>query len=170
MSKTTKQIMHENTEREKAIAPENMEIYTNMIAYIRGANLTERNVETIRADITEMLLDAQLRDDNIQKVFGANYKEICDDIIDAMPKKTAKDQLVEIVDILLRSVWRLGLILLATNVISDLTRNGTLTAFTVTSGQFISMIIIILVAYGIVLYVTKQHLIMLLLKKEIQWK
>ena len=54
MSKTTKELMAENTKREKQLAPENQTIYTNMIAYIRGANLSDQTVEQVRSEITEI--------------------------------------------------------------------------------------------------------------------
>lgn len=158
MSETTKQLMIENTKREKGIAPENKEVYTNMIAYIRGSNLTDKNIEEIREDITEMLLDAQYRGDNIEQVFGENYKKICDEIIDALPKKTAKDHFLEIVDIILRCTWILGAIAFVMSIITDLASQQGLGRFNITNGQAISMVLIILLSYGFVTYISKTSL------------
>lgn len=158
MSKTVKQLRRENNIREQDIAPENKEIYMNMIVYISGSKLTDRTIQEIRADITEMMLDAQHRGDNIQQVFGENYKEICDDIIEAMPKKTVKDHLLEIVDITLRCIWILGTIAFFMSITTDLASQQGLDNFNVTSGQTISMLLIILFSYGFVTYVSKTAL------------
>ena len=158
MDKSLKQVMSENTAREKAIASENQDIYTNMIAYIRGANLSDRDVESIRMDLTDMLIEAQDRGDNIQQVFGNNYKEICDEIIDAMPKKTMKDHMLDAVDIFLSSAWILGIIAMINHLARDFGTHKQLTHFTLTNGRLISMLAIIFLAYGVVMYVTKTAL------------
>lgn len=155
MSKTTKELMAENTKREKQLAPENHKIYMNMIAYIRGANLSDQSVEQVRSEIIEMLLDAQLRGENIEQVFGKNSQEICDEIIEALPQKTRKEQIIEYIDIFLRSFWRLGLIVVITSFIGEVGAEEGITNFKLTSGHLISMAVIILAAYGLVTYVSK---------------
>lgn len=155
MSKTTKELMAENTKREKQLAPENQTIYTNMIVYIRGANLSDQTVEQVRSEITEMLLDAQLRGENIEQVFGENYKEICDEIIEALPEKTRKEKIIDYIDIFFRSFWRLALIVVVTSFIGDIGAGENITGFQLTSGHLISMAIIILTAYGLVAYISK---------------
>ena len=87
MNKFAKELLRKNNTREKEIVDENEEIYTNMIVYLRSSDLTDYNQEVVRGDIIELILDAQQRGDNIQKVMGNSYKEICDEIIEVMPKK-----------------------------------------------------------------------------------
>ena len=45
MKKETKELLKKNNENEKNILEENDEIYTNMIVYLRGANISEYNQE-----------------------------------------------------------------------------------------------------------------------------
>ena len=90
MNKLAKELLKRNNSREKAISDDSKEIYTNMVVYLRGSDLTEYNQEVVREDIIELIIDGQQRGDDIQKVMGGGYKEICDEIIEAMPKKTKK--------------------------------------------------------------------------------
>lgn len=87
-----KELIKKNNEREKVMLNENVQIYTNMIVYLRGSELSDYNQEVVREDIIALILEGQDRGDSIQKVMGENYKEICDEIIDAMPKKTKKEK------------------------------------------------------------------------------
>ena len=88
MKKEPKELLKKNNENEKNILEENDEIYTNMVVYLRGANISEYNQEKVREDLIAMIVDGQERGDDIQKVIGENYKEICDEIIAEIPKKT----------------------------------------------------------------------------------
>ena len=74
MKKQCRELMKKNNKREKAIHKNNDELYTNMIVYLRGSDMTEYNQELVREDLIEMILDGQNRGDDIQKVMGDNYK------------------------------------------------------------------------------------------------
>lgn len=50
-------------------------------------------MKVVREDIIELIIDGQQRGDNIKKVKGGRYKEIRDEIVEAMPKKTIKDKM-----------------------------------------------------------------------------
>ncbi|MGM0523556.1 MAG: hypothetical protein ACQER2_05885, partial [Bacillota bacterium] len=63
MNKLTKELLKKNNTREKAIFKSNNDIYTNMIVYLRGSDLTEYDQEVVRADIIELILDGQQRGD-----------------------------------------------------------------------------------------------------------
>lgn len=67
MNKLAKELLKKNNNREKAIFDENKEIYTNMIVYLRGSDLSEYNQEVVRGDIIELIIDGQQRGDNIKK-------------------------------------------------------------------------------------------------------
>lgn len=65
MNKLTKELLKKNNSAEKAIFDENKEIYTNMITYLRGSDLTDYNQEVVREDIIELIIDGQQRGDDI---------------------------------------------------------------------------------------------------------
>jgi len=157
MNKQTKELLKENNTREKAIFDENQEIYTNMIVYLRGSDLSEYDQEVVRADIIELILDGQQRGDNIEKVMGGRYKEICDEIIAAMPQKTKKDKVIDFLSVSLNALWILGIIALAKNLITGLISKAGFD-FILTVGDIINGLAIILIANGVVWYITKTAL------------
>ena len=95
MYRDAKKLLKKNNQSEKQIFKENDEIYTNMIVYLRGADISEYHQEKVREDLIEMIVSGQERGDDIQTVMGENYKEICDEIIAEMPKKTKKEKVME---------------------------------------------------------------------------
>ncbi|UNC93236.1 DUF1129 family protein [Candidatus Contubernalis alkaliaceticus] len=155
MNKLAKELLKKNISREKAISDENKEIYTNMVVYLRGSDLTEYNQEAVREDIIELILDGQQRGDNIQKVMGGRYKEICDEIIEAMPKKTKKDRITEYVGTSLNALWILGVIALVKNLTISLVSDEAEFNFILTVGDIITILAIILIANVIVWFITK---------------
>lgn len=158
MNKITKSILKKNNSREEAILNENQEIYTNMVVYLRGSDLTEYNQEVVREDLIELILDGQERGDDIQKVMGSNYKEICDDIIDAMPKMSGKEKIIDLVGTSLNMLWILGAINLIINLIISLIDRNSEFNFTLSIGDIFAGIIIIIFSNGVVWYVTKTAL------------
>ncbi len=155
MKKECKLLLRKNNEREKEIFEENEDVYTNMIVYLRGADITQYNQELVREDIIELILDGQQRGDNIEQVMGSRYQEICDEIIAVMPKRTVKEKLIDCVDLSLSCVWILGVIYIVKQLISMITARADSFDFTLTIGNLISGIAIILVANVVVEYICK---------------
>lgn len=87
-----------------------------MIVYLRGSEMTEYNQELVREDLIQMIIDGQNRGDDIQKVMGDNYKEICDEIIETMPKKTTFEKVMGILGLSISAIWILGIIFMVKNM------------------------------------------------------
>lgn len=155
MNKQARELLKKNNSREKDIFDENKEIYTNMIVYLRGSNLSDYDQEVVREDIIELIIDGQQRGDNIEKVMGGRYKEICDEIIEAMPQKTKKDKIIKFVDTSLNALWILGVIALVKNLISSFMLEDVGFNFILTVGDLITTVIIIIAANMIVWFITK---------------
>ena len=155
MNKLTKELLKKNNSADKAVFHENQEIYTNMIVYLRGSDLAVYNQEVVRGDIIDLIIDGQQRGDDIQKVMGGRYKEICDEIVDAMPLKTKKDKAMEFIDMSLNVLWVLGLIAIINDLITSLTSEATGFNFILTVGDIISLISIVVIANAIVWHITK---------------
>ena len=153
MKKETKQLLKKNNENEKNILEENDEIYTNMIVYLRGANISEYNQEKVREDLIAMILDGQERGDDIQKVIGENYKEICDEIIAEIPKKTVKENVMYALMLTLDIVWIVGIISVIKTLIFMLAQNSKDMTFVFSLGDLISWGMIVFVAYLVVYYI-----------------
>lgn len=90
----SKALLKQNNQREKELTKENNQVLTDMVVYLRGSDLSDYNQELVRADLIEMVLDAQVRGDDIEKVFGENYQSICDEIIRAFPKRTTSQKVL----------------------------------------------------------------------------
>ncbi|MCZ0702910.1 putative membrane-anchored protein [Natronobacillus azotifigens] len=155
MNKLAKELLKKNNTREKVISDDNQEIYTNMIVYLRGSDLTEYNQEVVREDMIELILDGQQRGDNIQKVMGGRYKEICDEIIEAIPKKTNKDKVMEYLGTSLNSIWILGVIALVKNLVMNFISDDAAFQFVLTVGDVLTILAIIFMANFIVWHITK---------------
>ncbi|CDX03561.1 putative membrane-anchored protein [Desulfitobacterium sp. LBE] len=153
--KKAKELLKRNNLREKGIFKENQEVYTNMIVYIRSSNMTDYNQESVREDIIHMILDGQQRGDTIEKIMGGDYKELCDEIIAAMPKKTLKERIIEFIAIFLKSLGVLGVIALVENLVSGLLAGSKSFRFILTVGDIINAVIIVLAAIAIYYYVSK---------------
>ena len=153
MKKETKQLLKKNNENEKNILEENDEIYTNMIVYLRGANISEYNQEKVREDLIAMIVDGQERGDDIQKVIGENYKEICDEIIAEIPKKTVKENVMYALMLTLDIVWIVGVISVIKTLIIMLAKNSKDMTFVFSLGDLISWGMIVFVAYLVVYYI-----------------
>lgn len=67
MNKKTKELLKANNKREELVNEENDEVLTDMICYLRASNVSEYDQELVRADLTEMILDAQERGEDIKK-------------------------------------------------------------------------------------------------------
>ncbi|MGN0711605.1 MAG: hypothetical protein ACI4LO_07570 [Anaerovoracaceae bacterium] len=161
MNKKVRELNKQNNLLDKQIKEENQEAFTDMICYLRGADISEYDIETVRQDITEMVLSAQERGENIQSVIGGDYKEFCDSIIANLPHKTAKQKAAEVLDII---CWGLSILFLINILVSgDTVRmlqsliNGTPAGFniSVSAGTLVSMAFILAAAWTVVNLVTK---------------
>ncbi len=158
MNKECRELRKKNNEREMAILKENDEIYTDMVVYLRGADINQYNQELVREDIIELIIDGQQRGDDISKVMGGRYKEVCDEIIEVMPKRTRKEKVMDCVTTSLSCIWILGGNYLVQQFVSVLINGTSDFNFTFTIGNLISSAVIILAANVIVEYICKTAL------------
>lgn len=110
MNKQVKQLKRLNNKLEEQLNEKNREAYTDIICYLRVANISEYNQEIIRQDLLEMVLSAQERGENIQTVIGEDYRTFCDNIIASLPSRSVKEKILEFLDILLLCTSLLGAI------------------------------------------------------------
>lgn len=156
MNKKTKELNQLNNELDKRISAKNQEAFTDMICYLRGANISEYHQEVVRQDLMEMILSAQNRGEDIQSVVGGDYKVFCDDIIANSPTRSRREKVLDFFDIIFWCLSILGAINIAiANETIALIRNlvaGKPLSFeiSVSLGSVISAGIIIAAAFVIV--------------------
>ncbi|BAK99120.1 hypothetical protein OBV_19220 [Oscillibacter valericigenes Sjm18-20] len=110
MNKKAKELNRINNSLDKQISSENKEAFTDMICYLRGANISAYDQEVVRQDLTEMVLSAQQRGETICSVIGEDYKAFCDNIIASLPPETARQKVIDFFDILCWALSILGAI------------------------------------------------------------
>lgn len=110
MNKQVKELNRLNNKLEEQLNEENSEAYTDIICYLRVANISEYNQEIIRQDLLEMVLSAQERGESIQTVIGEDYRAFCDNIIASLPSRSLKEKILEFLDILFLGTSILGTI------------------------------------------------------------
>ena len=155
MKKECRELLKKNNKREEEINKDNNKLYTDMIVYLRGSDMTEYNQELVREDLIQMIIDGQNRGDDIQKVIGNNYKEICDEIIETMPKKTKLQKIGDFLELSLSCIWILGIISIFKTIMENVLSNNRSWSFVVSIGDIINLIIIILIANIVVNYTCK---------------
>lgn len=94
MSKEARVLRDENNELEKQLDDKTNDILTDIVVYIRSANISDIDQENVRRDITQMLIDARGRGENADDVIGGDYKAFCDAIIAEIPKMSTKKRIM----------------------------------------------------------------------------
>jgi len=89
-----KELQRQNNELDENINLENQGIFTDMICYIRGADISDYNQELVRRDLIEMVLSAQERGESLNNLIGGDFKEFCDNVIASLPPRTIKEKML----------------------------------------------------------------------------
>lgn len=161
MNKQTKKLNQFNNELDKQIHTENQEAYTDIVCYLRGADISEYNQEVIRQDLLDIILSAQKRGETIQSVIGADYKDFCDDIIANLPPRNRKEKAFEFFDIIFYSLSILSVIniIMADETIALIYNfaTGKVLSYmiSISVGNIVSAILIIIMAMMTVRVITK---------------
>lgn len=155
MNREFKRLLQNNNKAEEKIYDDNNKIYSDMIVYLRGSDMTEYNQELVRQDLIQMILDGQERGDDIQKIMGNNYKEICDEIIEAMPKKTTKEKVSDILELTFSATWIMGAIFIVKAIVENFWGTNNNWRFILSVGNIINMVMIIITANVVVNYTCK---------------
>lgn len=115
MNKQTKELNRLNNELDKQLDAENDKVLTDMICYLRVANISEYDQEVIRQDLLEMVLSAQKRGENIKAVIGEDYKVFCDNIIASIPPQSIKEKFMGVLSTVFLCTSILGIINIITS-------------------------------------------------------
>lgn len=169
MTRKCRELLKGNNKKEKMINESNISRYTEMIIYLRGSDIDKYNQELVRADLIEMIIDGQERNDDIKKVMGGNYKDICDEIINNFPKKTIKQKLIDILNVSLSSIWILVGISLIQTIIVNLLQGNKMYSYELSVGNLLNMIIITVMANIIVNYLCKNAFVNLNKNKTLEF-
>ncbi len=149
MSKRTKILIKENNELEKQIQNDNNKsILTDIVVYIRSANISPYYQEKVRRDIWEMIVDGEKRGETAKDIIGDDYKQFCNNVIAEMPRLSRKEYIFSLLRDVLLSIDVLLIIWLVFNLLKQIISN-TFPYFTVTAGNIISAMLIVIGAFGL---------------------
>ena len=155
MNKTTKTLLKENNKMQEQMSKISNFIYTDMVVYLRGSDLTEYNQELVRRDIIQMIIDGEKRGDDISKTLGGNYKEICDEIISVFPARTIKEKTLSFIHLTLLCVWVLGFVYTFKTFLYNILLKREIFNFTLSFGDMINMVLIVFLANIIINIICK---------------
>lgn len=162
MNRKTRELNRSNNALDKQISAENHEAFIDMICYLRGAKISEYHQELVRQDLTEMLLSAQERGENIREVIGEDYKGFCDSIIASLPPETPGQKIIVFFDTLCWCLSILGLInIVISNETITLIRNAVTGkpldfSISISLGSLIATGVILTAAFAIVEIIVKK--------------
>lgn len=162
MNKKVKELNEQNNILDEQISIDNQKIFTDMICYLRGSNLTDYDIEVVRHDLTEMVLSAQQRGESIDAVIGKDYQEFCDEVIASIPPKTNLQKFIDNLNIF---CWALSILFAINIVISGdtisiienlVSRKHVDFSLSVSTGSAISIVLIFILANFVVNLITKK--------------
>ena len=149
MSKRTKLLLMENNKLESQIHDDdNKSVLTDIIVYIRSANISPYYQEKVRRDIWEMIVDGEKRGKTAKDIIGDNYKLFCDNVIAEIPKLSKKEHILSLFRDVLLSVNVLLIIWFISNLFEQIISNS-LPLFIVTTGNVLCGVLIIIAAFGV---------------------
>ena len=85
MNQRTKSLLQENNQTEKQLSDASQQVLTDIVVYLRTAPISMYRQETVRRDITRMLLDGEARGNDAKSVIGDDYQAFCDNVIAELP-------------------------------------------------------------------------------------
>lgn len=92
MKNMTAALRRENDRREKELRRENRKWMNRIVSYLYRRKAEDCEVEYVRQDILDMLLEGQKRGENARTIIGPDYKLFCDELLKTIPKMTAGQQ------------------------------------------------------------------------------
>lgn len=146
MSKRTKELLRANNALDAQLNKDNQQMMTNIVVYIRSANISEYEQELVRRDITHMLLDAQAEGRTAAEVLGEDAQAFCDEVIAALPPRPAGERALDALRTGLLAFVVLAVCWLGAGAV-EMIPSGSWPYFPITVGDVISQALIFLTAF-----------------------
>lgn len=148
MSKRTKELLRANNALDAQLNKDNQQMMTNIVVYIRSANISEYEQELVRRDITHMLLDAQAQGRTAAEVLGEDAQAFCEAVIAALPPRSTSERALNNVRDGLLAFVVLGVIWLVSGAI-DMLGDRAWPYLPLTLGDVIGQVLILATAFYI---------------------
>ena len=155
MSREVRMLRDENNEFEKQLDDKINEILTDIVVYMRCANISDIDQENVRRDITQMLIDAHARGETADDVIGGDYKAFCDAIIAEIPKISTKTRIMTAIRDTLPALGVLIGIWAVLSVVEQIANGETWYVTPVSVTDILGGAAMLILATLIVVYITK---------------
>ncbi|MGG7142012.1 hypothetical protein ACQPVP_00895 [Clostridium nigeriense] len=155
MNKKVKALLKENNEFEKNLNKKSIEVLTDIVVYLRGCDISEYHQEEVRRDIMQMVADGEARNEDINIIIGEDYKTFCNEIVNAFPKRSKKEKILDCSSQILQLFSILSLICFSSSIITASSGKTSINSLPITLGAIINSIIIILFSFFIVKFICK---------------
>lgn len=155
MSRRTKLLMKENNDLSSQLRAEDNRVLTDMVVYIRGADISEYRQELVRRDITQMLIDGEQRGDTLEEIIGGDYKDFCDSVLNEVPHLTRAEKAVSFLGVVSAALAVLLGIQLLFSLMDLAGENGTWPYVLMTTGNITSLVLILCSALLLYSAITK---------------
>ena len=152
MSKQVRQLLRENNEMEKLLSEDGRSVMTDIVVYLRCADISDIDQEQVRRDIMQMLIDGKARGMSPYEVIGEDYRVFCDNILVEIPRLGRKEKMLAVVRDTLLGMTVLIVIWCCKCVLDYLAGGEKAPAFPVTAGNLIAAVLILAAANIIILY------------------
>lgn len=138
MSKRTDLLRKENNQLEQKLQdPENQAVLTDLIVYIRSANISPYEQEQVRRDITMMILEGEQRGERAQDIIGADSRAFCQRVMGELPKVRGGEYVLSLVRDVLLAADVLVVIWLVFQFMDQVIHRSWSLSFPVTNGNLI---------------------------------
>jgi len=155
------ELRNSNNELEKLLNKENYAAMSDMVVYLRSANISDYQVELVRQDLLDMALGAQERNEPLSQVMGGSYQSFCDEVIKNVEHRTLRQRIIEWLMILIMGFSVLGIIdIVFSDYLSAVYHSLTLhskvdTSYPISAGFVLGYVVIVCVSYLIVFLIGK---------------
>lgn len=150
MKRNVKQACMENNALEEQLNEDNKTVMTDIICYLRSANLSMLQVECVRKDIALMLLEGQRSQQDAHEILGEDYEALCDAIIAELPKQTRQQRVCGIISIALLCFSVLALIEIVMALLTYIQDVSSFPYLHISYAKFGNILVLTAVSYYIV--------------------
>ena len=150
MSKRTRRLLAENNALDDQLSAEGSAVMTDIVCYLRAADITPYQQELLRRDITQMLLDGERRGESAQAVIGGDFRTFCDDVLSETPRRTALQRLLSGCGVACLCLGMLSALWFVMQLIACAAGKAAWPWLPVSAGAVVSALAITLLSWGIV--------------------
>lgn len=88
----TRALNQENNALDRQLDGEYASVMTDLVCYLRSADITNAQAERLRRDLLEMFIGAKERGEDVQSLIGGDLRAFCDEILESVPRRSLRQK------------------------------------------------------------------------------